>query len=70
MGNDSYVEYRNISEYESPNGKRTAEVSKNLSFKNDYVVTVKDEAGSRYKATFHNLESAELFAEDWVLKDV
>ena len=33
-----------------------------------YIVTCKDEFGVKYTSTFDNLQSAENFAEEWVLK--
>jgi hypothetical protein len=33
-----------------------------------YVVSCKDEFGAKYVSTFDNLESAENFAEEWVLR--
>ena len=33
-----------------------------------YVVSCKDEFGVKYVSTFDNIQSAEDFAEEWVLK--
>lgn len=47
-------------------GSRLADVSLDSETKK-YVVKCKDEFGVSYTSTFDNLESAENFAEEWVL---
>jgi len=56
-----------ISEYIGEDENRTATVYKDLEV-NDYKVTVKNEAGSSFLATFDNIDEAEDYAESWVLR--
>ena len=37
--------------------------------KDEYFATVKSATGVYYTATFNNVEDAEAYAEDWVMKD-
>ena len=55
-----------ISEYIGEGENRTATVYKDLEV-NDYKVTVKNEAGSSFLATFDDIDSAEDYAESWVM---
>lgn len=55
-----------ISEYIGEDEKRTATVYKDLAV-NDYKVTVRNESGSSFLATFEDVDSAEDYAESWVM---
>lgn len=55
-----------ISEYIGENENRTATVYKDLA-DNNYMVSVKNEAGSSFIAMFDNIDEAEDYAESWVM---
>jgi hypothetical protein len=55
-----------ISEYESFDGKKTSSVY--YRDEKEYVVETKSDTGTHYSSTFKNLNDAEDYAEDWVLK--
>jgi hypothetical protein len=55
-----------VSEYIGDDNGRTATVYKDLAV-NDYKVTVRNDSGSHFLATFENVDSAEDFAESWVM---
>lgn len=58
---------RLISEHTTVDGRSTAKVY----FKdvNEFVVVVKSDSGTHYSSTFRDLNPAEDFAEDWILKN-
>ena len=58
--------YKEISEYFSEDGLKTASVVKNLN-EGVYIVRFKNDAGSIFSATYQDLDTAEQYAEDWVV---
>jgi hypothetical protein len=58
--------YKLISEFFSEDGLKTANVVKNLT-EGNYIVRFKNDAGSIFSATYPDLDSAEEYAEDWVI---
>jgi hypothetical protein len=58
--------YKEISEYFSEDGLKTASVIKNLT-EGNYIVRFKNDAGSTFSATYQDLDTAEQYAEDWVI---
>jgi hypothetical protein len=58
---------KKLSEYYGDNG-RTATVYKNLEEDHYFIVSVKSESGSSFQAIFENVDFAEDYAEEWVLK--
>jgi hypothetical protein len=58
--------YKQVSEYFSEDGLKTSMVMKELST-NTYTVQLKNDSGTYFAATFDNIDSAEQYAEDWVL---
>lgn len=54
-----------LSEFISDNGKRKAKV---YVVDGTFYVSADTETGTTYRADFHNEQSAENFAEDWVLQ--
>jgi hypothetical protein len=56
---------RVLSEYYSDDGKRTATIYVNPSMP-DYYVSVKNETGSTFTATFETMTASEDYADDWV----
>ena len=57
---------RVLSNYLSDDEARTAQVYKVLE-SGEIRVSVKNEAGSTFSSVFEDLDSAENFAEDWVM---
>lgn len=57
--------YKEISDYFSEDGLKTASVIKELGT-GKYIVRFKNDAGSIFSATYDDLDSAEQYAEDWV----
>jgi len=57
--------YKEISEYFSEDKLRTASVIKDLGTGN-YIVRFKNDSGSHFSSTYHDLDTAEQYAEDWV----
>ena len=57
--------YKELSEYFSEDQKRTASIIKEIGT-NNYIVRVKNDAGSTFNAVFANEEDAEGYAESWV----
>ena len=55
-----------ISEHKSEDGKKTATVYYRQG--KQFVVESKSDTGTHYSSTFKNLNDAEDYAEDWVLK--
>jgi hypothetical protein len=55
-----------VSEYVGDNNSRTAIVYKDMTT-NDYRVSVKNDSGTHFFATFENVDTAEDFAESWVM---
>jgi hypothetical protein len=58
--------YKEISEYFSEDGLKTASVIKALDT-GFYLVRFKNDAGSIFSATYQDLDTAEQYAEDWVV---
>ncbi len=54
-----------LSEYMSDDEKRTAKVF--YEGKEMYTVMTKDDMGNSYRSGFHTMQTAEDYAEDWVL---
>ena len=55
---------RELSKFFGNNNKE----AKVFSDRDGYFATVKSETGVYYTATFNNVEDAEAYAEDWVMK--
>ena len=55
-----------ISEYVGDSNNRTATVFKHITV-NSYMVSVKNDSGSHFLANFENVDTAEDFAESWVM---
>jgi len=55
-----------VSEYIGDGNSRTATVYKDT-VTNEYRVTVKNDTGTHFYATFDNVDTAEDFAESWVM---
>lgn len=55
-----------VSEYIGDGNGRTAVVYKDTAV-NDYKVSVKNDSGSHFLANFENVDTAEDFAESWVM---
>lgn len=58
--------FKEISNYFSEDKKRTATIRQELGTKR-FIVTVMNESGSAFSATFDTEEEAEQYSEDWVL---
>lgn len=59
--------YKELSTYMNDDQTRSATIRKELATK-QYVVSVMNESGHAFSATFETEENAEAFAEDWVLR--
>lgn len=59
-------EIQNLSSYTSEDGTRKATVVRVLGT-NNYIVKLTSDTGSTYSANFNSEESAEQYAEDYVL---
>jgi hypothetical protein len=57
--------YKQLSEYFSEDGMKTASIVKELGT-GRYIVRLKNDAGSAFSASFENEDDAEQYAEDWV----
>ena len=57
---------KELSNYYGDNNNREATVYRD---ENGYFATVKSATGVYYTARFNNVEDAEAYAEDWVMKD-
>lgn len=55
-----------VSEYIGEENNRSASVYRDLETK-EYKVSVRNESGSYFSATFETVDDAEDYAEDWVL---
>lgn len=60
--------YKEISTYYSDDNKRRAQVVKQLSDDVRYKVSAVSESGSCFTAIFDSVDTAEDFAEDWIMK--
>ena len=58
--------YKQLSEYFSEDGRKTASVVKELGTKR-YVVRLMSDTGSAFSASFETEDDAEQYAEGWVL---
>ena len=58
--------YKEISEYFSDDKLKTASVVKELGT-GHYIVRFKNDSGSIFSSTFEDLDTAEQYAEDWVI---
>lgn len=58
---------RLISEYMTSDERATAKVY--FQSKNEFLVVVKSDTGTHYRSAFNDINSAEIFAEDWILKN-
>lgn len=56
-----------ISEYYSEDSRKNALVLQDLTKSGNYRVVVTNDSGSAFSTSFETLESAETYAEDWVL---
>ncbi|MFZ9848074.1 MAG: hypothetical protein ACO3EE_07990 [Flavobacteriales bacterium] len=56
-----------LSEHKNDDETKTAKVF--YDDNGEYVVVVKTDTGSYYNAVFKDMNSAEYFAEEWVVKD-
>lgn len=57
--------FKDISFFSDDEDRRTAKVRQNLTDK-VFIVTAKNDMGSAFTCMFETVESAELFAEEWV----
>lgn len=60
--------YKDVSTYYDEDRRRTATVRLELGTKN-WVVSLMNDSGSAFSATFETEEDAEQYAEDWVVND-
>ncbi len=58
--------YKQLSEYFSEDGRKTASISKEIGT-NRYIVRMMSDTGSAFSAIFESEEDAEKYAEDWVV---
>lgn len=58
--------YKELSVYQTEDAKRRSTVLKNLTT-GKYHVSVVNDSGTSFTSVFDNEESAEQFAEDWVM---
>lgn len=58
--------YKQLSEYFSEDQKKTASVVKELGT-GKYIVRFKSDSGSIFSSTFDSEDTAEEYAEEWVL---
>ena len=58
--------YKQLSEYFSEDGRKTASVVKELGT-NRYVVRLMSDTGSAFSASFETEDDAEQYAEEWVV---
>jgi len=57
--------YKQLSEYFSEDGKKSASIIKEIGT-SKYIVRFISDSGSAFSATYESEEKAEEFAEDWV----